>query len=95
MGLQVEEQGGSDLTSGLPSGAPYDIILIDGAVEFVPDEIIKQLRDGGRLATCLLESGVQRLVIGRRSGDGFGFNSIADGSAGRLPGFEKPRAFTF
>lgn len=95
MGLEVRECGEGDLTAGIPDGAPYDLILIDGAVELIPDSIIGQLRDGGRLGACLIERGVQRLVIGRRAGDGFGVRSFADAAAGPLPGFEQPRAFTF
>jgi hypothetical protein len=34
-------------------------------------------------------------VVGRRAGDGFGLHSIADSGAAALPGFSKPRTFTF
>ena len=95
MGLEVRESGEGDLTAGLPDGAPYDLILIDGAVEFIPEAIIAQLREGGRLGACLISQGVQRLVIGTRAGDSFGLRSFADSAAGPLPGFERPRAFTF
>ena len=83
------------LAGGYPAGAPYDRILIDGAVEFVPDALIGQLADGGRLATGLLENGVTRLAIGRRAGEGFGVAAFADAAAAILPGFAKPRAFRF
>ena len=33
-----------------PSGAPYDFILIDGAVEHVPQAIVDQVADGGEIA---------------------------------------------
>jgi protein-L-isoaspartate(D-aspartate) O-methyltransferase len=95
MGLDVRVLAEGALTDGLPGGGPYDIIILDGAVEFVPDGIVAQLRDGGRLGACLFEGGVQRLVIGRRAGAGFGTRSIADAAAGLLPGFERPRAFVF
>ena len=83
------------LTAGAPQGAPYDVILVDGAVEFVPQAIIDQLKDGGRLAASLLEDGVTRLAIGRRAGEGFGMASVSDAAAAVLPGFLKPRTFTF
>ena len=95
MGLEVRECGQGDLTAGVTDGAPYDLILIDGAIEFVPESIIGQLRNGGRLGACLIERGVQRLVIGILSGDSFGLRSFADSAAGPLPGFERPAAFTF
>lgn len=83
------------LTGGCPDEAPYDLILIDGAVEFVPDALIAQLAERGRLAAGLLENGVTRLAIGRRAGEGFGMTAFADAAAAILPGFAKPRAFTF
>ncbi len=95
MGLQVTECGQGDLTAGDQSGAPYDLILIDGAVELIPDGVVEQLRDGGRLGACLVDGGVQRLVIGRRAAGSFGVKSFADAAAAPVPGFERPRAFTF
>ena len=83
------------LAKGYKAGAPYDLILFDGAVEFVPDAIIDQLADGGRLATAIVEQGVTRLAIGRRAGEGFGLVPFADVAAAILPGFAKPRAFSF
>jgi protein-L-isoaspartate(D-aspartate) O-methyltransferase len=83
------------LEAGAGQGAPYDLILIDGAVEFVPDAIVAQLKDKGRLAASLLEDGVTRLAIGRKAGTGFGMASVSDAAATLLPGFAKPRAFTF
>ena len=83
------------LPEGWKAGAPYDLILIDGAVESVPDGLIAQLAEGGRLAAGLAENGVTRLAIGRRAGEGFGMTAFADAAAAILPGFGKPRAFKF
>ncbi|HEU5481463.1 MAG TPA: methyltransferase domain-containing protein, partial [Sphingomicrobium sp.] len=83
------------LEEGWKKGAPYDLILIDGAVEHIPDAIIAQLTDRGRLGAALVDRGVCRLAIGRRAGKGFGITTIADAAAAALPGFAKPRTFTF
>ncbi len=83
------------LTEGCREGAPYDLILIDGAVEFVPQAIIDQLVDGGRLAAALLDGGVTRIAIGRRAGDAFGIAPMADSASAILPGFLKPKTFSF
>ncbi len=83
------------LEHGWKKAAPYDFILIDGAVEHIPDAIITQLTATGRLGTALVERGVARLVAGRRAGTGFGVHSLADYGAAALPGFAKPRGFTF
>ena len=76
-------------------GDPYDLILIDGAVEFISDALVARLVEGGRLATALIDSGVSRLVIGRASGGSLGLSTIVDAAVAPLPGFERPRAFTF
>ena len=50
LGITIAE---GPLEAGHKAGAPYDLILIDGAVEFIPDAIVKQLADGGRLGAAL------------------------------------------
>jgi protein-L-isoaspartate(D-aspartate) O-methyltransferase len=83
------------LEDGWERSAPYDLILIDGAIEYIPEAIIAQLTDHGRLGAALVDQGVCRLAIGRRAGKGFGVHTIADAAAAALPGFAKPRTFTF
>lgn len=83
------------LTAGWADAAPYDLIVIDGAVEMIPDQIIAQLKDGGRLVSGWIDQGVTRLASGRRAGAGFGMTSFADADVPALPGFAKPRTFAF
>jgi protein-L-isoaspartate(D-aspartate) O-methyltransferase len=83
------------LDAGWKKGAPYDHILIDGAVEYLPDAIVDQLADGGRLGAPLIDRGISRLIVGRKAGGAFGYLSIADAGAPALPGFTRPRAFAF
>jgi protein-L-isoaspartate(D-aspartate) O-methyltransferase len=91
-GIEVAE---GPLEAGLASTAPYDQILIDGAVEYIPDALIAQLADGGRLGTAIVDRGVSRLAVGRKAGDAFGTLSVGDAGVPALPGFQRPRAFTF
>ena len=86
-------QGG--LEEGAPNEGPFDQILIDGAVGFIPDALVAQLADGGRLGTALIDRGVTRLIIGRKAGDAFGYLSIGDAGVPALPGFSRPPAFSF
>ena len=83
------------LGEGHAAGGPYDLILVDGAIEFVPDALIAQLTDNGRLAAAMLDNGVSRLSVGRKAGDGVGTAAFSDAAAAILPGFAKPKAFTF
>jgi protein-L-isoaspartate(D-aspartate) O-methyltransferase len=83
------------LNQGHAAGAPYDFILVDGAVEHVPPVVDDQLADGGEFALALLDEGVTRLCVGRVVGGAFGTTAISDAAAAVLPGFEKPRGFSF
>ncbi len=83
------------LNQGWAAGAPYDVVLIDGAVEEVPQGIVDQVADGGRIALALLDRGVARLAVGRVVAGTFGAVTYADVDAAPLPGFEKPKVFSF
>ncbi|PAX08503.1 protein-L-isoaspartate O-methyltransferase family protein [Sphingomonas lenta] len=83
------------LQEGWPAGAPYDVLMIDGAVEFVPDVLLEQVKPDGRVVTGLVDQNVIRLASGRRSRGGFGLVAFADMDCAVLPGFSRPRRFTF
>jgi protein-L-isoaspartate(D-aspartate) O-methyltransferase len=91
-GIDVIE---APLAAGHKKGAPYDQVLIDGAVEHIPEPIIEQLAEGGRLGTALVDRGITRLIVGRKAGIAFGFLSVGDAGVPALPGFARPPAFTF
>ena len=84
-----------DVARGWAEGAPYDLILLDGAAEELPASLGKQLREGGRFGGAIFDRGVSRLVVGRAAAGVLGFRTIADADVDLLPGFERPRAFTF
>jgi len=92
VGIRIVE---GRLESGDPSGGSYDHILIDGAVELIPDAIVAQLAAGGRLGAALIDRGVTRLVVGRKAGGAFGYLSVGDAGVPALPGFSRPKEFTF
>lgn len=83
------------LAAGWAAAGPYDVIVIDGAVEHVSDALVAQLKDGGRIATGVEDRGITRLATGRKTAGGFGLNEFADIECAVLPGFAKPRTFQF
>lgn len=83
------------LPQGCPDEGPYDAILIEGAVEVVPPELLDQLKDGGRLVGIVGGRSSGRATVWRRDGTTFGRTTIFDASADVLPGFEEARAFAF
>ncbi|PCD03981.1 protein-L-isoaspartate O-methyltransferase [Sphingomonas spermidinifaciens] len=83
------------LGAGWAPNAPYDLIVVDGAIETVPSSLVEQARPGARLATGLVDRGITRLATGERATAGFGLIDFADCVCTILPGFEKRRGFTF
>jgi len=83
------------LAAGWPGQAPYDVILLDGAVEAVPQDLFKQLADGGRLVGVIGEAPASKaMLFNAAHGTGSG-RAIFDAAAGPLPGFSKPAVFAF
>jgi protein-L-isoaspartate(D-aspartate) O-methyltransferase len=83
------------LAAGWMAGGPYDVILLNGATEVVPEALGRQLKPNGRLA-CIFgrvpaaKAMIYRLVEGHLVG-----RPIFDAAAPVLPGFAAPAAFVF
>ena len=80
---------------GDSSNAPYDVIVLDGATEIVPERLYQQLRDGGRLVGVFATSLPQRAMIVTHSHADFGSRARFDTTAPVLPGLERIPAFVF
>ncbi len=76
-------------------GAPYDVLMIDGAVEHVPESLVAQLGTGGRAVAGIADRGITRLASGRKTAGGFALLDFADIDCVPLPGFARPKTFTF
>ena len=83
------------LGAGAADHGPYDLLVIDGAVEAIPDALVAQVKPGGRAVAGLVDRGVTRLAAGRRTEGGFRMVDFADIDCAILPGFARPRSFTF
>ena len=83
------------LTAGWPMAGPYDVILMQGATEIVPATLLRQLKNGGRLA-CILGPGPQRKAMLYRNTDGeVSGRPMFDAAAPLLPGFKQALTFVF
>lgn len=83
------------LNAGAAAHAPYSIIIIDGAVEEVQPELVRQVAEDGRVIAAVVDRGVTRLARGMRVGDQLSYTPFADMEAASLPGFAKPKVFSF
>jgi protein-L-isoaspartate(D-aspartate) O-methyltransferase len=83
------------LLEGVPAEAPFDAIVVNGAVELVPRALLEQLKDGGRLVAVLVEGPLSRAQLTLRSGTGFDTRAAFEAPAALLPGFQAPAGFVF
>jgi len=83
------------LTAGWEREAPYDAIMIEGASEVVPNTLLSQLKDGGRLLAVAGSGPLGKATIYRVSGQHVTAQPLFDAAAPLLPGFAKPAAFVF
>ncbi len=91
-GARVELTIGA-LAMGAPERAPYDVILVEGGVEEVPDALIAQLAEGGRIGAIFMtgELGVAR--IGHKRDGAVSWRFAFNATAPVLPGFAARKSF--
>ena len=84
------------LTGGYPEQAPYQAIIIDGAVADVPRPILDQLADGGRLAAVLSpQGGLGKATLYQNIGGTVSHREVFDAAVPLLRGFEPVPVFEF
>ncbi|WP_417668908.1 protein-L-isoaspartate O-methyltransferase family protein [Roseibium sp.] len=83
------------LAEGCAAEGPYDVVVVDGAVDEVPEALLHQLKSDGRLVAIEGRGGAAAARLYQNSGGAvsarFGFNA----STAVLPGFEKKAEFVF
>jgi protein-L-isoaspartate(D-aspartate) O-methyltransferase len=83
------------LTAGWPGAAPYDVVLLNGAAEVVPEVFGHQIKRDGRLVgVCGRVPATKGTIFHVSEGHLVG-RPLFDGAAGLLPGFAAPAAFVF
>jgi protein-L-isoaspartate(D-aspartate) O-methyltransferase len=83
------------VADGDSANAPFDVIILNGATEIVPDGLYRQLKEGGRLVGVFAMTRPQRAVIVTRSHGDFGNRALFDAAIPVLPGLERLPAFVF
>lgn len=83
------------LAAGAPDAGPFDRIIIDGAIDVLPDALVAQLAEGGRIVAARRDGAVSRLVQGVKTGGAVALRSFADMDVAPLPGFAAPKGFQF
>lgn len=81
------------LSEGAAKHGPYDVILIEGGVEEVPDTLLAQLKEGGRIAAIFMEGSLGVARIGHKGAQGVTWRYAFNASAPVIPGFNKTAVF--
>jgi len=83
------------LTRGWPEEAPYDLVVLQGSSEVVPTVLLKQLKNGGRLACVLGRGPAAKAMLYRMIEGELSTRAVFDAAAAPLPGFSQPAQFVF
>jgi protein-L-isoaspartate(D-aspartate) O-methyltransferase len=84
------------LIEGYPKQAPYNVIVLGGAVARIPVAISDQLAEGGRLVTVVKDTtGMGRATLMQRNGGVVSSRVLFDAAVPMLPGFELEPGFVF
>jgi protein-L-isoaspartate(D-aspartate) O-methyltransferase len=94
-GLKNVEVVEGRLEDGHKAGAPYDLILVEGAVEVVPAALLDQIAEGGRLIAVVGYGRAASATVFTKTDGDVGDRPAFDTDAPPLPGFRRPKAFAF
>jgi protein-L-isoaspartate(D-aspartate) O-methyltransferase len=81
------------LAEGAAEHGPYDVIIVQGAVEHVPEGLTGQLKDGGRIACLFMEGALGAVRVGYKIDGHMNWRFSFNAGAPVLPGFERHAAF--
>ncbi len=81
------------LSDGAAKSGPYDVIVVEGAVEQVPVAILDQLKDGGRIGAIFAEGALGIVRIGYKIDGKMNWRYAFNAGAPVLAGFQKQAAF--
>lgn len=81
------------LTAGAAKHGPYDVITVQGGVEVVPQVLLDQLKDGGRIGAVFMEGALGVARVGYKSDGKVSWRYVFNATAPVLPGFSAPRGF--
>ena len=85
-----------DGAAGLPGDGPFDVIILSGSVAELPQNLLEQLKPGGRLLAVVGQEPVMRAVrVTRMSATALQAQDLFDTVAPRLTGFDEPTRFSF
>ncbi|WHZ34115.1 protein-L-isoaspartate O-methyltransferase [Sagittula sp. MA-2] len=81
------------LDAGASEHGPYDVIIVEGGVETLPETLCDQLKEGGRMAVIFMEGALGTVRVGHKYDGAINWRFAFNGTAPVLPGFTKDEVF--
>ncbi len=81
------------LAAGNAKNAPFDVITLQGGVEVVPESLLAQLKEGGRVGAIFMDGALGTAMVGYKIDGKLSWRFAFNAAAPVLPGFAKARAF--
>ncbi len=76
------------LADGAPAHGPYDVMVLQGGVVDVPEGLLDQLKDGGRIAALFMDGALGTCRIGYKDNGALSWRFAFNAAAPVMPGFE-------
>lgn len=81
------------LTEGAAEHGPYNVIIVEGGIEVLPDALSEQLREGGRIVCLFMENALGTVRVGHKLDGRISWRYAFNASAPVLPGFARAAEF--
>ncbi|MEG2047407.1 MAG: protein-L-isoaspartate O-methyltransferase, partial [Comamonas sp.] len=98
----LESAGATNVTVRVADGSkdllaegPFDVIVLSGSVEVLPEALLEHLKDGGRLGAIVGQAPMMRFTLVKRQGNARTVTEPWDMVAPRLSGFATAERFVF
>ena len=85
----------AEAVAGSRKGGDFTLLVIDGAVEQLPDALARRLADTGRVVAGTVTNGITRLAVGRKAGGTVALLPLAEIGIPVLPEFAAPKGWSF
>lgn len=88
--LTPEEAAGSGT-----KGKGATLLLVDGAAEELPARLLARLADDARIVTGMVDRGITRIAVGRKTAAGVALLPVLDAGMPRIAAFDRPKGWSF
>ncbi|MBP7000867.1 methyltransferase domain-containing protein [Amaricoccus sp.] len=94
-GVETAVVKAGPLAAGVPAHGPYDVIVVEGGVERLPEALADQLKPGGRIVAVFLDGALGQARLGLKIDGAIAWRRAFDATAPVLPGFAATKEFEF